>query len=137
MHLGYSWSATAPTVLLILPCLSTMQGVGAGLEKGIQERPAKGVHCLHGNGCGCTLAPPRLCLLSPEDTSYLLGSEVQEESLGIDVPMATRGLGATGTINFILLPDRLPAWEVQRLRGPSNISPGKNILTACCPRAGW
>ena len=57
--------------------------------------------------------------------------------LGIDVPMATRDLGATGTINFILLPDRLPAWEVQRLRGPSNISLGKIILTACCPRAGW
>lgn len=116
--------------------------MGSGLEKATQERLAKGGHCLHGNacgcnGCGCTLAPPRLCLLSPEDTSYLLGSEVQEGSLGIDVPMATRVLGATGTINFILLPDRLPAWEVQRLRGPSNISPGKNILTACCPRAGW
>ena len=137
MHLGYGWRATAPTVLLVLPCLSTMQGVGAGLEKGIQERPAKGGHCLHGNGCGCTLAPPRLCLLSPEDTSYLLGSEVQEGSLGIDVPMATRVLGATGSIKFILFPDRLPAWEVQRLRSPSNISPGKNILTACCPRAGW
>ena len=137
MHLGYSWRATRPTVLLVLPCLSTMQGVGAGLEKGIKERPAKGGHCLHGNGCACILAPTRLCLLSPEDTSYLLGSKVQEGSLGIDVPMATRGLGATGTINFILLPDRLPAWEVQRLRGPSNISPGKNILTACCPRAGW
>ena len=137
MHLWYSLRATAPIVLLVSPCLSTMQDVGARLEKAIQERPERGGHCLHGNGYGCTLASPSLCLLSPEDTSYLLGSEVQEGSLGIDVPMATRDLGATGTINFILLPDRLPAWEVQRLRGPSNISPGKIILTACCPRAGW
>lgn len=81
-----------------------MQGLGVGLEKVTQKRLAKGRRCLHGNGCGCTLAPPRLCLLSPEDTSYLLGIEVQEGSLGIDVPMATGGLGATGAINFPVLP---------------------------------
>lgn len=98
MHLGCSGKATDLTVLA-LPCLSTCRRVG--LEKASQERPAKGRHCLHGDGCGCTLAPPCLCLLSPEDTSYLLGSKVQEETLGTDVPMATEGPGATGAINFI------------------------------------
>lgn len=144
MHLGCTWrcqvESIAPTVLLALPCLSTMRGKGLG--KVTQERPAKGRHCLHRNGCVCTLAPPRLCLLSSEDTSYLLGSMVQEGTLGTDVPMATGGPGATGVINFIF--PVLPWSQICCLLGrgrdsgaPPIFPQGKNILTIRCPRAGW
>lgn len=109
--------ATVPTVLA-LPCSSTMQAT--------QERPAKGRHCLHGNGCGCTLVSPRLCLLSPEDTSYLLGIQVQEGTLGNDVPMATGGPGATGVINFIF--PVLPMSQICCLLGSGRVSRAPQIF---------